>query len=124
MTQQPEALLWANVLVSDIGTQLGNRKKAAAELQRLHVACERHQVEVHRLRNQRDIQADHITTLEAALRKTVEALHVAERVANCAYNTGQNSPQWASTIRPAIYEFDEIGPAAITAARNALGEKP
>jgi hypothetical protein len=34
--QQPEALRWADALMRDVGSQLVNRKQAAAELRRLH----------------------------------------------------------------------------------------
>ena len=35
-TEQPLALHWAGVLMRDVGSQLVNRKQAAAELRRLH----------------------------------------------------------------------------------------
>ena len=58
-----------------------------------------------------------------AMKLALEALEIARRVANCAYNTGQSSSQWKSSIRPTVYEFDAIAPDAITALRRAL-EQP
>ena len=36
---QSEALRWANILTLNVGSQLINRKQAAAELRRLHQCC-------------------------------------------------------------------------------------
>jgi hypothetical protein len=67
MSNQPEALRWADVLVRDVGNQLVNRKQAAAELRRLHAEVEASD------RNLCDL-TDNLIKAVALLRQAHEAL--------------------------------------------------
>lgn len=67
MSNQPEALRWADVLVRDVGNQLVNRKQAAAELRRLHAENEANERNLCQL-------TDELAKTVALLRQAQEAL--------------------------------------------------
>lgn len=71
--KQPEALRLADLLMRDVGSQLVNRKQAAAELRRLHAQTEgfNHLLSVERMA--RETLQKEVADLKTAIRLTLKA---------------------------------------------------
>ena len=101
MDNQPEALRWADVLVRDVGSQLVNRKQAAAELRRLHAVVTECDQANHALHIREMDALQRVSDLTAINAKLLEALE---------YSV--DNPEFRSD------EFDRIARAAIAAATD------
>ena len=73
--KQPDALWWADVLMRDVGSQLANRKQAAALLRTQHAEIVKCHTEIGAQARKNAEQRAAIERKDALLRQALEALH-------------------------------------------------